>query len=84
MICLYVDWIDGNSIDHDPLIYIEGGGLILVGNLSKSYFPSFSRVWNSSDGNPEGPKIRQLLGLPEVESEVGLELLMFLRTPDVR
>jgi hypothetical protein len=24
LICLYVDWIDGNSIGHDPLIYIEG------------------------------------------------------------
>jgi hypothetical protein len=41
LICLYVDWIDGNSIGPDPLIYIEGGGLILVGNLSKVYFPSF-------------------------------------------
>jgi hypothetical protein len=44
LICLYDDWIDGNSIGHDPLIYIEGGGLILVGNLSKPYFPSFPRV----------------------------------------
>jgi hypothetical protein len=44
LFCLYVDWIDGNSIGHDPLIYIEGGGLIPVGNLSKSYFPSFPRV----------------------------------------
>jgi hypothetical protein len=25
LICLYDDWIDGNSIGHDPLIYIEGG-----------------------------------------------------------
>jgi hypothetical protein len=24
LICLYVDWIDGNSIGHDPLLYIEG------------------------------------------------------------
>jgi hypothetical protein len=24
LICLYDDWIDENSIDHDPLIYIEG------------------------------------------------------------
>jgi hypothetical protein len=24
LVCLYVDWIDGNSIGHDPLIYIEG------------------------------------------------------------
>jgi hypothetical protein len=24
LICLYVDWIDGKSIGHDPLIYIEG------------------------------------------------------------
>jgi hypothetical protein len=23
-ICLYNDWIDENSIGHDPLIYIEG------------------------------------------------------------
>jgi hypothetical protein len=43
LICLYVDWIDGNSIGHDPLIYIEGGDLIPVGNLSKAYFLSFSR-----------------------------------------
>jgi hypothetical protein len=25
LICLYDDWIDENSISHDPLIYIEGG-----------------------------------------------------------
>jgi hypothetical protein len=43
LICLYDDWIDGNSIGHDPLIYIERGGLISVGNLSKAYFPSFPR-----------------------------------------
>jgi hypothetical protein len=24
LICLFDDWIDGNSIGHDPLIYIEG------------------------------------------------------------
>jgi hypothetical protein len=24
LICLYDDWIDGNSIGYDPLIYIEG------------------------------------------------------------
>jgi hypothetical protein len=24
LICLYDDWIDGNSIGHDPFIYIEG------------------------------------------------------------
>jgi hypothetical protein len=41
LICLYDDWIDENSIGHDPLIYIEEGGLILVGNLSKPYFLSF-------------------------------------------
>jgi hypothetical protein len=41
LICLYDDWIDGNSIGHDPLIYIEGGGLIPVGILSKAYFQSF-------------------------------------------
>jgi hypothetical protein len=44
LICLYVDWIDGISIDHDPLIYIEGVGLIPVGNLFKAYFLSFPRV----------------------------------------
>jgi hypothetical protein len=43
LICLYDDWIDGNSIGHDPLIYIEGGGLIPVENLSKAYFSSFPR-----------------------------------------
>jgi hypothetical protein len=43
LICLYDDWIDGNSIGHDPLIYREGGGLIPVENLSKAYFLSFSR-----------------------------------------
>jgi hypothetical protein len=43
LICLYDDWIYGNSISHDPLIYIEGAGLIPVGNLSKAYFPSFPR-----------------------------------------
>jgi hypothetical protein len=41
LICLYDDWIDGNSIGHDPPIYMEGVGLILVGNLFKAYFPSF-------------------------------------------
>jgi hypothetical protein len=43
LICLFDDWIDGDSIGHDPLTYIEGGGLIPVGNLSKAYFPSFLR-----------------------------------------
>jgi hypothetical protein len=43
LICLYNDWIDGDSISHDPLIYIEGGGLISVENLSKAYFSSFPR-----------------------------------------
>jgi hypothetical protein len=41
LICLYDDWIDEISISHDPLIYIEGGGLILVENLSKPYFQGF-------------------------------------------
>jgi hypothetical protein len=41
LIGLYVDWIDENSIGHDPLIYIEGGGLIPIENISKAYFPSF-------------------------------------------
>jgi hypothetical protein len=41
LICLYDDWIDGNSIGHDSLIYIEDGGLIPVENLSKAYFSSF-------------------------------------------
>jgi hypothetical protein len=43
LICLYVDWIDENSIGHYPLIYIDGGGLIPVENLSKAYFLSFLR-----------------------------------------
>jgi hypothetical protein len=43
LICLYDDWIDENSIGHGPIIYIEGGGLIPVENLSKAYFPSFPR-----------------------------------------
>jgi hypothetical protein len=41
LVFCFVDWIDGDSISHDPLIYIEGGGLIPVENLFKSYFPSF-------------------------------------------
>jgi hypothetical protein len=41
LICLYIDWIYENSIGHDALIYIEGGDLILVGNLSKAYFLRF-------------------------------------------
>jgi hypothetical protein len=41
LICLYDDWIDENSIGHNPLIYIERGGLILVRNLSKPHFSSF-------------------------------------------
>jgi hypothetical protein len=40
---VFDDWIDGDSIGRDPLIYIEGSGLILVGNLSKAYFQSFPR-----------------------------------------
>jgi len=51
---LFDDWIDGNSIGFDRLIYIEGGGLIPEGNLSKPYFLSFPRVWNSSYWNPKG------------------------------
>jgi hypothetical protein len=43
LICLFDDWIDRNSIGHDPLIYKEGDGLIPVGNLSQAYFLSFPR-----------------------------------------
>jgi hypothetical protein len=43
LICLYDDWIVENSIGRDPLIYIEGDGLIPVGNISKMRSPSFSR-----------------------------------------
>jgi hypothetical protein len=53
---------------------MEGGGFILVGNLSKAYFPSFSRVWNSSDRNPKGQTwTALLLGLPEVPARVRAE-----------
>jgi hypothetical protein len=54
------------------LSYIEGGDLIPVENLSKPYFSSFPRVWNSSDQNPKG-QIRTgfLLGLSEVLTRVG-------------
>ena len=31
-----VDWIVGDSITHDPLIFIEGSGLIPVGNIPKT------------------------------------------------
>ena len=34
------DWIDGNTIGHESLIY-RRGGLIPVGNISKMRFPSF-------------------------------------------
>ena len=34
MCCVFDDWKLGYSIDHDPLIYIEGSGLIPVGNKS--------------------------------------------------
>jgi hypothetical protein len=44
LICLYDDWIVGNSVGHDPPIYIEGVGLIPVGNLFNAYFSSFPRV----------------------------------------
>jgi hypothetical protein len=54
LICLYDDWIDGNSISHDPLIYIEGGGLIPVGDLSKAYFLSFSRPKTDLETNQFG------------------------------
>jgi hypothetical protein len=37
------------SIGHDPLIYIEGDGLILVGNPFETHSLSFSRVWMSWD-----------------------------------
>jgi hypothetical protein len=43
LIYLFDDWIDENSIGHDPLIYIVEGGLIPVGNLSETYFLSFPR-----------------------------------------
>jgi hypothetical protein len=43
LICLYDDWIVRNSIGHDPLVYIERGGLILVKNISKIRSPSFPR-----------------------------------------
>jgi hypothetical protein len=43
LICLYDDWIVGNSIGRDHLIYIEGDGLVPVGNISKMRSPSFPR-----------------------------------------
>ena len=89
---MYDDWIDGISIGHDPLIYIEGGGLIPVGNLSKPYFLSFPRVWNSSDRNSKG-QIRTGFSVKYVGSPVGSpdlgrnsrqsELPTFVGTPDV-
>ena len=89
---MYDDWIDGNLIGHDPLIYIEGGGLIPVGNLSKPYFLSFPRVWNSSDWNPKG-QIRTGFSVRYVGSPVGSpdlgrnsrqsELPTFVGTPDI-
>ena len=45
------DWIDENSIGHDPLMYIEGSGLIPIGNPSKPYFLSFPGVWNNPNRN---------------------------------
>ena len=85
---MFVDWIDGYSIGHDPLIYIEGGGLIPVGNLSKPYFSSFPRVWNSSDRNPKdqiriGFSVRYV-GSPELGRNFRQsELPTFVETPDV-
>ena len=70
MLCFCDDWIDGNSIGHNSLIYIERGGLILVGNLSKPYFPSFPRLWNSSGWNPKG-QIRTGFSVRYVGSPVG-------------
>ena len=70
----------------------RGGGLIPIGNLSKPYFPSFPRVWNSSDRNPKG-QIRTGFSVRYVGSPVGSpdlgrnslqsELLTFVGTPDV-
>jgi hypothetical protein len=51
LIYLYDDWIDGNSIGYDPLIYIEGGGLIPVENLTKAYFLSFSHPKTNQEIN---------------------------------
>jgi hypothetical protein len=58
LICLYDDWIDGNPIGHDPLIYREGGGLILVGNLFKAYFLSFSYQNRSRNKSVRDLKVR--------------------------
>ena len=88
----FYDWIDGISIGHDSLIYIEKCGLIPVGNLSKPYFPSFPRVWNSLDRNPKG-QIRTGFSVRYDGSPVGSpdmgrnsrqsELPTFVGTPDV-
>ena len=86
----FVNWIDGNSIVYDLLTYTEGDGLIAVVNLSKSYFPSFPRVQNSSDRNPEGQSrialfIRSAGSFDsDRNSRPELELLTQARTPDSR
>ena len=67
---MFDDWIDGNSVGYDPLTYIEGGGLIPVENLSKPYFLSFPRVWNSSNRNPKG------------QIRIGFSV-RFVRSPDL-
>ena len=87
MLCFCVDWIDGISIGHDPLIYIEGVGLIPIENLSKPYFPSFSRVWNSSDRNPKG-QIRtgffvRYVGSPVRSSDFGRKSRLRSELPTV-
>ena len=74
------------------LSYIERGWSFPVRNLSKTYFPSFTRVWNSSDRNPKG-QIRTGFSVRYVGSPVGSpdlgrnsrqsELPTFVGTPDV-
>jgi len=76
-----VDWIEQNSIGHDPLIYI-GGGLIPVGNLPSHIFLVFHEFKIVPIGISKA-RSEQLLGLPEVKSEVGSELPTFVGNPYV-
>jgi hypothetical protein len=46
---LFDDWIVEKLVGHDPLVNIEGGGLMPVENCPKMQSSSFPQVWKSWD-----------------------------------
>ena len=71
MLCFCVDWIDENSIGHDPLICIDGGGLILAETPLRLIFQVSHEFRIVRIGIQKARSEQDFLsGMSEVQSEV--------------